>query len=148
MWTRVNDIDRMYGAMDLLRSRMNRLFSDFDRPLDESYGWKVVNGSPRTNLYDEGNRFLFVAELPGISKEDLTIRIQGNYLEVSGTRKSDTPEGYKTHRVERGASAFTRSFTLPADVDSAGVEATLKDGILNVVLPKAEAAKPRQITIR
>jgi HSP20 family protein len=148
MWTRVNDIDRMYGAMDLLRSRMNRLFADFDRPLDEGYGWKVVNGYPKTNLYDEGSRFLFVAELPGISKEDLTIRIQGNYLELSGTRKSDTPEGYKTHRVERGASSFTRSFTLPVDVDSSGVEATLKDGILNVVLPKAEAAKPRQITIR
>jgi HSP20 family protein len=148
MWTRVNDIDRMYGGMDLLRSRMNRLFADFDRPLDEGYGWKVVNGSPKTNLYDEGSRFHFVAELPGIAKEDLTIRIQGNYLELSGTRKSDTPEGYKTHRVERGTSTFTRSFTLPVEIDSAGVEATLKDGILNVILPKAEAAKPRQITIR
>jgi HSP20 family protein len=147
MWTRVSDFDRMFGAMDLLRSRMNRLFTDFDRAYGTDYGWVVAEGTPRTNLYDAGNHFEIKAEVPGMTKDDLNLRIQGNYLEISGTRKADVPEGYKAHRVERGAASFTRSFTLPADVDTEKVEASLKDGILTLILPKAEAAKPKQITI-
>ena len=147
MWTTLNDIDRMFGSMGLLRSRMNRLFTDFDRSYGEDYGWRVAEGTPRTNLYDLGEKLEIKAEVPGMTKEDLSIKIQGNYLEVSGTRKSDAPEGYKTHRVERSAPTFTRSFTLPSDVDSEKVEASLENGILTLSLPKAEAAKPKQVTI-
>jgi HSP20 family protein len=147
MWTTVNDLDRMFGSMGLLRSRMNRLFADFDRSYGEDYGWRVADGAPRTNLYDLGDKLEIKAEVPGIDKEDLCIKIQGNYLEVSGTRKSDAPEGYQTHRVERETPTFTRSFTLPSDVDSEKVEASLENGILTLTLPKAEAAKPKQITI-
>jgi HSP20 family protein len=137
----------MFGAMDLLRSRMNRLFTDFDRSYGEDYGWSVADGTPRTNLYDMGDHLEIRAEVPGITKDDLEIKIQGNYLEVSGTKKADTPEGYKAHRVERGTATFTRSFTLPSDVNTENVEASLSDGILTLTLPKAEAAKPKQITI-
>lgn len=147
MWTRVNDIDRMFGAMDLLRSRMNRLFTDYDRSYG-NYGWRAVETTPRTNLYDNGDHFEIRFEVPGLSKEDMNIKIQGNYLELSGARKSDAPEGYKAHRVERNTATFTRSFTLPADVDVEKVEASLKDGILTMTLPKAEAAKPKQIDIK
>ena len=147
MWTRINDIDRMFDAMDLLRSRLNRTFTDYGGSYGENYGWKVLNGSPLTNIYDNGDTLQVVAEVPGLSKEDLKIRIQGNYLELSGTRDSDAPKGYKAHRVEREITSFTRSFTLPADVDADKIEAVLKDGLLTLVLPKAEAAKPKQITI-
>ena len=147
MWTRISDFDRMFGAMDLFRSRMNRLFTDFDKVYGNNYGWVVTDGTPRTNLYDAGDHFELKAEVPGMTKEDLNIRIQGNYLEVSGTRKSDVPEGYKAHRIERQEISFTRSFTLPADVDVEKVGASLKNGILSLTLPKAEAAKPKQITI-
>ncbi len=147
MWTRVNDIDRMFGAMDLLRSRMNRLFSDFDRSYGGEYGWQLADGLPRTNLYDNGDRIEIKAEVPGLSKDDLNIKIQGNYLELNGSRKAEVPEGYKSHRMERGAFTFTRSFTLPSDVDAEKVEASLKDGILTLSLPKSEAAKPKQITV-
>lgn len=148
MWTGINDLDRMFGAMDLLRSRMNRLFTDFGRSYGENYGWRFGDGSPRTNLYDNGDAFEIRAEVPGLSKEDLNIRIQGNYLELGGARKSDAPEGCKSHRVERGAFSFTRSLTLPADVDVEKVDATLKDGILTLSLPKAEAAKPKQVVVK
>ena len=117
MWTRVNDIDRMFGAMDLLRSRMNRLFTDFDRSYGEGYGWQTADKTPSVNLYDLGEGFELKAEVPGLTREDLHIKLQGNYLEISGTKKSDTPEGYKAHRIERSTATFTRSFTLPADVD-------------------------------
>lgn len=87
------------------------------------------------------------AELPGISKDDISIKIQGNYLEISGKRVIETPEGFKSHRNERSSTTFSRSFTLPDEVDAEKVDAALKDGILYLTLPKSEAAKPRQITI-
>ncbi|MBM9605699.1 Hsp20/alpha crystallin family protein [Desulfopila inferna] len=149
MWTSINDFDRMFGNMDLLRSRMNRLFSDFDRSYGDDYGWgTVAAGTPRTNLYDNGDKFVVMAEVPGMTKDDIDIKIQGNYLEVSGSRKADGPEGYKVHRSERPLTTFTRSFTIPSDVDAEKVEASLKNGLLTLSLPKAEAAKPKQINIR
>jgi HSP20 family protein len=147
MWTRVNDIDRMYTAMDLLRSRMNRMFKDFDGSYGEDSGWRVVGSFPKTNMYDNGDSFQVIAEVPGVAKEDLIIRVQGNYLELSGSRKSEVPEGYKAHRAERDTSSFSRSFTLTTEVDADRIEAVLKDGLLTLMLPKAESAKPRQITI-
>lgn len=148
MWTRVNDLDRMYTTMDLLRSRMNRMFTDYDRSYGENSGWRVVGSFPKTNMYDNGDSFQVIAEVPGVAKEALNVKIQGNYLELSGARKSETPEGYKAHRVERDISSFSRSFTLAAEVDADRVEAVLKDGLLKLVLPKAESAKPKQIEIR
>ncbi len=147
MWTAISDFDRMFGAMDLLRSRMNRLFTDFDRSYSEGYRWRLGDGSPRTNLYDNGDRFVLKAEVAGLEKEDLKVKIQGNYLELSGSRKADAPEGYESHRVERGALTFTRSFTLPDDIDVEKADAALEDGVLTLSLPKAEAAKPKQVTI-
>ncbi|MFH1215087.1 MAG: Hsp20/alpha crystallin family protein [Pseudomonadota bacterium] len=147
MWTRWNDLDRMFTAMDLLQSRMNRIFPDLDRARAIPTGWSAVENGPRTNLYDAGDHFDVKVEVPGLTKDDMSIRIQGNYLEISGTRKSDAPEGYKAHRVERGTASFTRSFTLPSDVNGDKVEASLKNGLLTLTLPKAEAAKPKQIAI-
>ncbi|HCY87614.1 MAG TPA: heat-shock protein Hsp20, partial [Desulfobacteraceae bacterium] len=80
-------------------------------------------------------------------KDDLNVKIQGNYLEITGTRASDAPDGYKLHKAERGTGNFSRSLTLPADVDSTKAEATLKDGILYLTLPKSEAAKSKKITV-
>lgn len=148
MWTRVNDYDRMFGAMDLLRSRMNRLFTDFDRSQGVGYQWNVVDGAPRTNLYDNGDHFIIIAEVPGMTKDKLNIKIQGNYLELSGSRLSEPQEGYRIHRSERAETNFTRSFTVPSEVDSEKVEASLHDGLLTLTLPKAEAAKPKQINIQ
>ena len=147
MWRRLNDINRMFESMDLLRSKLDTAFNDYGGSYSEDYGWKVVNGSPQTNLYESGDAFQVIAEVPGLSKDDLNIKIQGNYLELSGTRHSDAPEGYKIHRVERDTDSFTRSFTLPAEVDVNKIEAVLKDGLLTLVLPKAEAVKPKQISI-
>ena len=125
MLTRWNDIERMFGAMDMLRDRMNRLFGDFDRGWGVDSGWLSIDSWPKANLYDNGDAFEVMAEVPGVSKEDLNIRIQGNYLEISGTRMSDRPEGYAAHRVERGTTTFSRSFTLPLEVAVDKVDATL-----------------------
>lgn len=148
MWTGYSDIDQMFHALDLLQNRMSSLFFDQGRFGTFPVVWDAAKGGPRTNLYDAGDHLEMRIEVPGIAKEDLNVRIQGNYLEISGARKADAPEGYTAHRVERGAMTFTRSFTLPSEVDSGKVEAQLANGLLTLRLPKYEAAKPKQITIR
>ncbi len=147
MFTRMSEIDKMFGAMDLLRTKMDQIFNDYDRPWAAGPAFAPASNSPRTNLFEKGDTFEVQAEVPGISKEDLNIKIQGNYLEISGKRTVKPPENYKVHRNERAASTFSRSFTLPEEVDADKVEAQLKDGILYLTLPKSETAKPRQITI-
>jgi HSP20 family protein len=147
MFTRLSDINRLFNAMDFFRNRLDSLYSDVDWAYTPGLRWSVEDRFPKTNLYEDGDLFEIRAELPGIGKEDLNVKIQGNYLEISGTRKSATPEKYSIHRTERDITSFTRSFTLPADVDSEKAKATLENGVLTLTLPKSEAAKPKQITI-
>ena len=140
MFANLRDMDRMFGNMD-------RLFNEINRTRWYDTNRAVADSTPRTNLYDKGEHFEILAEVPGFSKDDLNVKIQGNYLELRGTRKADTPEGYCSHRAERGTTKFSRSFTLPSEVDATRVEAMLENGFLTLRLPKSEAAKPRQITI-
>ncbi|WP_321494715.1 Hsp20/alpha crystallin family protein [uncultured Desulfobacter sp.] len=145
MFTRISDIERLFGTMNLLQKKLNTLYGDYEKA--SGYKWEHGQSTPRTNLYEKGDNFEIRAEVPGVEKDDLNVKIQGNYLEISGQRKSDAPDNYKTHKTERGIGAFSRSFTLPADVDSTKVEATLKHGVLYLTLPKHEAAKPKKISI-
>ena len=146
MWTRLSDLDRMFQAMDLFQNRMNRLHPEYAR-LRAIPAWDIAQSGPKTNLYDAGDHLEMKVEVPGVAKDDLNVKVQGNYLEISGSNKSVVPEGYTAHRVERAARTFTRSLTLPADVDTAKVEAKMANGLLTLTLPKLEAAKPKQITI-
>lgn len=145
MFARLSDMDRLFGTMNLLQKRLDNLYSGYDRT--GGTRWEIQESSPRTNLYENQDHFEIRTEVPGLSKEDLSVKIQGNYLEISGTRGSDAPEGFRCHKTERGTGSFSRSFTLPADVDAAKVEASLKDGVLYLTLPKSEAAKPKKIVV-
>jgi len=147
MWTRMRDFDRMFQTMDLLQSRLNGIFQPYERPRSTGSIWGMSESGPRANMYDSGDNLEIRLEVPGVQREALSVKLQGNYLEIKGERKAETPAGYTSHRRERGASSFTRSFTLPSEVDTSKVEATLKDGILTLVLAKAEPAKPKQIAI-
>lgn len=147
MWTNWNVMDQMFNAINLLQNRLNRLDDDYGRYRKIPAVWDANRSGPLTNLYDADDHLEMKLEIPGISKEELGIKVQGNYLEISGVRKSDAPEGYSAHRVERNVQSFTRSFTLPSDIDSDNIEAHLKNGLLILRLPKQETAKTKQITI-
>jgi HSP20 family protein len=123
------------------------MLGDFKRFYEDDPIWGTKDYFPKTNLFDTGDTLEIVAEIPAFSKEDININVQGNYLEIRGTAKSDAPEGYTPLRAERGINSFSRSFTLPVDVDSEKAEAVLKNGILFLKLPKSVAAKPRQIAV-
>lgn len=158
MITRWNDFgnlgrygSRSYGSpfdgLDELRREMNRLLFDFERGLPEG---ETAPASiwPRATLEDTGAALLLRAEVPGLAQKDLELSIDGTTLSLKGERSDTTPEGYSVHRKERGAYRFARSFTLPAKVDAEKVEASLKNGVLTVTLPKAKEAQPRQINVR
>ncbi len=134
-----------FNRLSSLQDELNRLF-DFSVPSRDTglfSGW-----SPALDLHDEKDAFTVRVELPGMKKEDINISLHDGVLSVSGERKNElkTGEG-QTFRSERYFGKFQRSVTLPAMVDSKGVKATYKDGILTVELPKAEEAKPRQIEV-
>jgi HSP20 family protein len=92
--------------------------------------------------------YLIRAELPGMKREDIKVEVKDGALVLSGERKSEKPaEGVEYRHVERVAAKFWRSFTLPETAKQDGIEATYKEGILEIRVPKAEEAKPRQIEI-
>lgn len=147
MSNRWREVERMLGAMELFWQGMPRFQGEVSRNPWSRAEFISSEGWPRTNLYDQGGQLFLTAELPGVSKEALKVKVQGNYLELSGSRPAEIPEGYAVQRQERGGVSFTRSFTLPAEINAGKVEAVLTDGILTLTLPKAEAAQPKQITI-
>ena len=147
MWARMNELEKMLNNMDIFRSRLGSAFQEFDQVADQRHPWATGDNYPRTNLNDTGDNLEVIVEVPGVSKENINVKIQGNYLELSGKRTREVPEGYTVHRTEREALSFSRSFTLPYEVDADNVIASLNNGILTMTLPKSEAAKPKQITI-
>jgi HSP20 family protein len=116
-------------------------------------GWPIQRQSPGVfpliNLTETKDNFYIRAELPGMTSSDLDMQATSNSVSVSGERKipSENREA-KYHRRERDAGKFSRIVGLPSEIDPDKIEASLVNGILTVVVPKAQAAKPRQISVR
>ena len=107
-------------------------------------GW-----TPALDLYQNNDNVVAIVELPGMRKEDIEISLHDGMLTIGGERKSDEGggNGENAARTERFTGKFRRSITLPTRVDANKVNATYKDGLLTVTLPKAEEAKPKQIQV-
>jgi HSP20 family protein len=138
-----------FREISALQERMNRLFSEVARrsPVAEE---EMVQGAwiPPVDIFETGDSIVIKAELPGISKEDITLEVKENTLTIKGEKKFEKDvkeESY--HRVERSYGAFQRAFSLPGTVQQDKVKAKFRDGILEVTLPKAEEAKPKQIKV-
>ena len=103
---------------------------------------------PAVDIRETNDALLVQAELPGIEKKDVSLEIKEGVLTISGERRyeKDVNEDH-THRIERSYGSFSRSFSLPANIDADKVKATMKSGVLEVTLPKRESAKPKAITI-
>lgn len=135
-----------FEELDRLRRQMDWLTRGFGGVLQGEPGAGVF---PLMNVTEDKDNFYVRAELPGIKAEDLDISITGNTLSVSGERKIPAEEASATfHRREREAGKFSRVITLPTQVDPQKVEAKGAFGILTVTLPKAEAARPKQIVVK
>ena len=102
----------------------------------------------RLSVEHNETEFVREAELPGLSPEQLELSVGADWIEISAKRELDVPEGYSPIRRERANYRFERRINLPARVDGDAVEATLRDGLLKVTLPKHASVQPRQVTIK
>jgi HSP20 family protein len=119
-----------------------------DQMFDDTPGQRVSAGVfPLINLSEDKENYYVRAELPGVSGDGLDIQVTGKNLAISGERKIAAEEGARYHRREREAGTFSRMIGLPGDVDTDKVEAKLENGILSIVVSKAEIAKPKQISV-
>ena len=137
-----------FRELSTMQERVNKLFEDVIGRRIARRGLRGVGLGPGgRHLRDrQGNRLK--AELPEMQEKDIDIKVEDNNLIVSGERRMEKEvkeENY--HRIERSYGSFHRSFTLPHAVDRENIKASYKDGVLKVVLPKKEEAKPKQIKI-
>jgi HSP20 family protein len=105
--------------------------------------------APALDISERKDAYLVTVELPGVKLDDLTITLEDGMLTIQGERRfAEDSSEQQFHRVERRYGAFRRSITLPAHVMADAVEASVEDGVLQIIVPKAEEAKPKRIQVR
>ncbi|MDX5371637.1 MAG: Hsp20/alpha crystallin family protein [Pseudomonadaceae bacterium] len=110
----------------------------------------AADWAPAVDISETPQAYLIKAELAGVRREDIQVKVDGGQLRLSGERKFEKEEkDNKQHRVERFYDSFSRSFSLPDDADEAQIKAEYRDGVLGLTLPKREPAAPRarEITV-
>ena len=129
-----------------LAERFNRALTGTPGRRDEEMS--LGSWLPPVDIAEDKDRIVLTAELPGFKEDQIEIQMEGGVLTLRGERKfEDEKEGRNYHRVERSYGQFVRSFTLPNNVDRENIKANFQNGLLDIVLPKREEAKPRQIRI-
>lgn len=136
---------------------IERMFEDFlGRSWLRPFGWDRLpelrlpfeGKMPRLDVVDRDNEVVVRAELPGVRKEDIEISLTGNLLTIKGeSKREEKEEKGDYYRCEISRGSFSRTVSLPAEVNDAGAKANLKDGVLELRLPKVETAKKRSIRI-
>lgn len=142
-----------FRELDDFNDRMNRAFGrsmlarDLDIPRKDAlvdFDW-----APSVDIAESAEEFQIKAELPEVKKEDVKIRVENGVLSITGERKHEKEEqNKKWHRVERSYGSFTRTFSLPENIDEAKVRAEFKDGMLIMHIPKSATAKPKSVEIK
>lgn len=133
-----------FSEIENMRRQVERLYQGFLSP----YARPAAGVFPLINLTESKDSYALRAELPGVRSEDLDIQATANTLSLAGERKIPEEKQAKYHRRERESGRFSRVITLPGEINPDKVEANMVNGVLTVVVPKAEASKPRQITVR
>ncbi|MBN2280776.1 MAG: Hsp20/alpha crystallin family protein [Candidatus Marinimicrobia bacterium] len=142
--------------MSLIRwnpTRNLRVFNDeIDNYLNDFWNGEdsyLSKFTPNVDIEELDDEFQFHAELPGLEKKDVIITVKENVLTISGEKQSKKEEKNKNyHRIESSFGKFQRSFRLPQNVDQNAIKAEFKNGILDVIIPKTETAKPKEIEIK
>jgi HSP20 family protein len=134
-------------------TELNRLQDEVARLFEQPFARAIRptlfdQWSPVFDLYEDRDNLILKAELPGLKKEDIELSLHDGALVIAGERKLEQAvEHSEVVRSERHVGRFQRSLTLPVPVNADKVKAAYENGILTVTLPKAEEAKPRQITV-
>lgn len=116
--------------------------------LDTDMG--LAEWSPSVDIEENDDSYMVRADLPGVSKEDIEVRLDNGVLSISGEKKveKETGKGSKQHRTERFHGTFSRRFSLPSAIDADRVNADYKQGVLSLTIPKVEVEKSKKIDIK
>ncbi len=148
-WTRLAHpwSGETWDAFESLRRGVDQLFA---RAGQEGPVRSAQGVHPPVNLYETAEGFVLTAELPGLKLEDIELAVHGNRLSIRGERKISYPDDGRTnlHRRERPAGQFRRAIELPVEIDSEKVDASYRNGVLLVKLPKSAAHRPRRIEVQ
>jgi len=132
-----------------LRDEMDRMFNEFFGTLPERLETTEGVWYPSVDVSETDDDLIVTAELPGIEKDNVKVSVHDNTLTIKGEKKQEKETKNETyHRIERCYGAFQRSITLPTGVDTGKIQATFKNGVLKVKLPKREEAKVKEIPVR
>ena len=141
-WTRGS----LFDELGRIQQQMLRLSEALQPRL---FGHPTAGVFPAVNLTEDKDNYYLRAELPGVKSDALDIQVTGRNVSLSGERVIDTEgDGVRYHRREREGGKFSRIVGLPTDIDAEKVSAKMENGILTIRVPKAEAAKPKQIAVK
>jgi len=128
--------------------------SNLQRSLDANRGSDWLNrgisgggSSPLLNVFQKDHDLVVTTELPGVKREDITVQVHDNRLQIAGSKDITYPEGTSLHRRERRSGQFDRTVSLPFEVDATKVTADFANGVLKITLPRAEKDRPQTIQI-
>lgn len=140
---------RITDPFTLMRQEMNDLLSNFWSGNGDVGSVFKGGMAPALDIAEKDNSFEIRMDIPGVESKDLDVEVHGNTVTISGRRKEEKEEKGKTfHRVERSAGSFSRTVTLPCSVSEKEVAAEYTNGVLSVVLPKSEDARPKKVSIK
>lgn len=146
---------RVHSSVPAVRSPLAVLRQEFDDLLarfwdgEPEKGWFAGVYAPAADLVEADNHFEIRMDIPGMEAKDIDVQVHGNVVTISGQRKEEKEEKGKTfRRIERRSGSFSRSLTLPCDVNEEEIAADYTQGVLNVKLPKCEVAKMKKVAVK
>jgi HSP20 family protein len=144
---RFSPVRRPFGEVTSLQDRLNSIFEELGWQPEEAET-KKNSFVPAVDVYEDAQKVTVKLEVPGISKEDLDVRLENQTLTVKGERKFESEAKKENfHRIERSYGSFARTFTVPQTVDTESIKANYDAGVLTISLAKKAEAKPKQVAI-
>jgi len=143
-------INDNHGVLGRLRNHLNQMFDqDMSLFTDEGTNIMTSNWSPSVDIKEENDKYIFIADIPGVDPNRIEVTAENGTLIIKGEREEEKKEEKKDYkRVERSWGSFYRRFNLPADVNTDEIVAKSRNGVLELTLPKTEVVKNKKIAVQ
>jgi HSP20 family protein len=143
---------QLWNPFEEFENLLDRYNKGGGKNMSKQYGTDLsfADWAPSVDIEEAEDKYVIKADLPGVDKKDIDVKLENGVLSIRGEKQTEkeTGKGSKRHRTERFHGTFARSFTLPEAVKAEKVDASYKDGVLLLAIPKAEEAKPKSIDIK
>ena len=143
---------QLWNPFEEFENLLDRYNKSGGKDLSKNYSndLSFADWAPSVDIEEADDKYVIKADLPGVDKKDIDVKLENGVLSIRGEKQTEkeTGKGTKRHRTERFHGTFARSFTLPDAVKAEKVDASYKDGVLSLTIPKAEEAKPKSIDIK